>query len=241
MPGPVPLKLPGVAGAGTVRGMRHIGSLVGGIIAAPVIWVLLALSQSKSGALVGEWTESGLFDTSDLVEPAIYLVIVGIVVGLLATLRISPFGPFLVAVLFLALYALLFVNPVRLVDWLPADRAIAGRDLDLTTPLANGTLLVVALALLVSVFAIGRWRSRAVVADTTGTTVAEDPFAVAERDAHEERLSAARHRAEAEAEAEPEERVLRPDEDEVVVPAARTADDDEVVETDADGRPVRKD
>jgi len=232
--------------------MRHIGSLIGGLIAAPVIWVLLALSQNKSGETVGEWVESGLYDTADLVEPAIYLVLAGIIVGLLATLRVSPLGPFVVAVLYLALYVLLFLNPVRLVDWLPADRAIAGRDLELAVPLANGTLLVLGVALLLSVFSISRWRSRAAVAPVGGgvEVTGDDAFAVAERDAHEARLAAARDRADFEGrtdtdtptdtptDADLDERVVRPDDD-VVVPSARTGDEDDT-ELDADGRPVRR-
>jgi hypothetical protein len=73
--------------------VRHFWSLVAGVVAAPIVWVLVALGQSDSTATIDRWAETSTFHTARLIEPAVYLAAAGIVLGLIATLRISPLGP----------------------------------------------------------------------------------------------------------------------------------------------------
>jgi hypothetical protein len=50
--------------------MRHVGSLIAGMLIAPIAWLLIALGQQKSTETVAEWVQQGAFDSVDLIAPA---------------------------------------------------------------------------------------------------------------------------------------------------------------------------
>ncbi len=139
--------------------MRHLGSLLAGILIAPVAWLLIALGQQKSLATLASWQQSGGFDTADLLLPAAYLLAAGLLIGLIATLRISPLGALVAGLFYAGIYAaLLFSNPLRVRNAVPEKLTVLGRAIAPRTPLDNGTLLLVGIALLVAVFSFTRWR-----------------------------------------------------------------------------------
>ncbi len=138
--------------------MRHLLSLLAGVVVAPLAWGLIALGQSGSQDQIGDWVNTKTFDTADLIEPAIYLVVAGILLGLIATLRISPLGPLVGGLLLVAAYVGMFIAPLDVRDAIPDDWTIQDRHLALRVPLDNGTLALVGLLLVMAVFSANRWR-----------------------------------------------------------------------------------
>src|SRR2546426_591504 len=119
--------------------MRHLWSLLAGVLAAPLAWGLIAVGQARSQQTVTGWVDSRAFDTTDLIEPASYLAVAGILLGLIATLRISPLGPLVGGVLLSAVYAGLFVKPLDLRNAVPDKWELFNRHIPLRGPLDNGT------------------------------------------------------------------------------------------------------
>lgn len=138
--------------------MRHLWSLLAGLAAAPLAWVLVAVGQSRSGETVAGWAETRRYDTVDLIEPAGYLAVAGIVLGLIGTLRVSPLGPLVAGLLLAAPYAALFVDPLAVRDAVPDNWEVLDRDLTLLVPLDNGTLLLLGALLVIAAFSVQRWR-----------------------------------------------------------------------------------
>ncbi len=138
--------------------MRHLWSLLAGVVVAPLAWGLIALGQNGSRDQVGDWVSTSRFDTVDLIEPAAYLVVAGILLGLIATLRISPLGPLVGGLLLIAAYVGMFIAPLDVRDAIPDNWEILDRHLPLTEPLDNGTLALVGVLLLMAVFSVDRWR-----------------------------------------------------------------------------------
>ena len=93
--------------------MRHLWSFLAGLVVAPVTWVLVTLGQDGSSRTVDRWVEIGTFNTANLIEPAVYLGVAGILLGLVGTLRTSPLGPLVAGLLLVTPYVGMFVAPVR--------------------------------------------------------------------------------------------------------------------------------
>ena len=62
--------------------MRHLWSFLAGLAVAPVTWVLVTLGQDGSERTVDRWVEIGTYSTPNLIEPAVYLGVAGILLGL---------------------------------------------------------------------------------------------------------------------------------------------------------------
>lgn len=138
--------------------MRHLWSFLAGIVAAPLTWLLIALGQSGSARTVTGWVNSGSFNTANLIEAAAYLLVAGILLGLLGTLRVSPLGPLVAGLLLIAPYGGLFANPFAVRDAVPAGWKLLGDPLPLRLPLDNGTLFLLGALLLMATFSVQRWR-----------------------------------------------------------------------------------
>ncbi|WP_344407487.1 hypothetical protein, partial [Dactylosporangium fulvum] len=139
--------------------MRHVGSLIAGMFIAPIAWLLIAVGQQKSTKTVEDWVARGAFDSVDLLAPAAYLLGAGLLIGLIATLRISPAGPIVAGLALLATYVSLFIDPLSTMSGLPDDLELGGLTVDLTVPVANGTTAVLGLALLIAAASVKRWRT----------------------------------------------------------------------------------
>ena len=138
--------------------MRHLWSFLAGLAVAPVTWVLVTLGQDGSERTVDRWVEIGTYSTPNLIEPAVYLGVAGILLGLLGTLRFSPFGPLVAGLLLAVPYIGLFVAPFSVRDRVPDDLKLLGDPLPLRDPLDNGTLFLIGVLLLMAVFSTSRWR-----------------------------------------------------------------------------------
>jgi hypothetical protein len=139
--------------------MRHLWSLLAGLIAAPAIWVLVAAGQDGSSRWVASWVKNDSYNWANLIEPTVYLAAAAVVLGLIAVLRISPLGPIVAGLLLVAPYAGLFLAPFRVRDAVPNGWRLFGDPLPLDAPLDNGTLFLVGAMLLMATFSAQRWRS----------------------------------------------------------------------------------
>ncbi|WP_433531550.1 hypothetical protein ACQPYA_05490 [Micromonospora sp. CA-263727] len=156
--------------------MRHLWSLLAGLVVAPVTWVLLTLGQDGSAGTVDRWVEIGTSNPANLIEPAVYLAVGGIVLGLLGTLRISPLGPLVAGLLLVTPYVGLFVAPFQVRDLIPGGWEFLGDPLPLRLPVQNGTLFLVGMLLLMATFSGQRWRRwPRPVTEPTPPPVAETP------------------------------------------------------------------
>ncbi|GAB2960423.1 hypothetical protein GCM10027280_56570 [Micromonospora polyrhachis] len=138
--------------------MRHLWSFLTGIVVAPLTWVLLTLGQDGSSRTVDRWVELGTFTTANLIGPAVYLAVAGILLGLLGTLRVSPLGPLVAGLLLVAPYVKLVFDPFALREAIPGDLRILGDPLPLFLPVQNGTLFLIGTLLLIATFSRQRWR-----------------------------------------------------------------------------------
>lgn len=138
--------------------MRHLWSFLAGLVVAPVTWVLITLGQDGSGRTIHRWVELGTYSTPNLIEPAVYLGVAGILLGLLATLRFSPLGPLVAGLLLAIPYLGMFVAPFTVRDWIPEGWKMLGDPMPLRQPLENGTLFLIGMLLLMAVFSVQRWR-----------------------------------------------------------------------------------
>jgi len=139
--------------------MRHLWSFLGGLAAAPLCWLLIAIGQATSADTLTGWVDSDRYETAYLIGPAIYLLAGGIVLGVLGTLRISPAGPITAGLLLIAPYAAMFANPFAVRDAVPSDWRVVGEPLPLRLPLENGTLALVGVGLVVAAASVQRWRA----------------------------------------------------------------------------------
>jgi hypothetical protein len=159
--------------------MRHLWSLLAGVVAAPLAWLGLAAGQFGSERLVARWQEAGRFDTVDLIGPVLFLLAVGILLGLVGTLRWSPAGPLAAGILLMVPTVFMFINPFDALDAFSYDETSRwlSQDLQLWRPLANGTLLVLGTLLLMSVFSRQRWQRWPGQAAPVWATTDQEPVA----------------------------------------------------------------
>ncbi|WP_018221054.1 hypothetical protein [Salinispora pacifica] len=125
---------------------------------APVTWILVTLGQDGSARTVNRWMDIGQFNSANLIEPAVWLVVGGVLLGLLGTLRVSPIGPIVAGLLLATPYLGLALRPFAVRDRIPTDWEVLGDPLPLLLPLENGTLFLIGLLLLVAGFSGQRWR-----------------------------------------------------------------------------------
>ncbi|MGC4857090.1 hypothetical protein ACLQ24_27890 [Micromonospora sp. DT4] len=152
--------------------MRHLWSFLAGLVVAPITWALVTLGQDGSSRTVDRWVEIGTFNTANLIEPAVYLGVGGVLLGLLGTLRFSPAGPVVAGLLLVTPYVGIFVAPFEVRDAIPHDWKVFGDPLPLRLPVENGTLFLIGLLLLMATFSSQRWLrwpQPAAVAATTPT------------------------------------------------------------------------
>ncbi|MDG4789695.1 hypothetical protein O7626_27860 [Micromonospora sp. WMMD1102] len=130
--------------------MRHLGSLVFGLVSAPIIWVLsgIGLVQFNGGITRAR--------TEDMI---VGFVVIAVVAGLLAALllpRWSPVGTAAAGLLFMIMALWSMVDFGSMVDVLP--RSFLGVDFAFTAP-SGAFATLVAVLLGATVLVPQRWRS----------------------------------------------------------------------------------
>jgi hypothetical protein len=135
--------------------MRHVLSLVMGVVIAPLAWVAIAVGQGA--------TQEGV--PHGLLVSGLVLVGVGLVAGLLASLRTSPLGAVLASVVFLGASAFMYLDHDRGMDVFTTHWKVKDYPIDLASPLTTGVLAFAGGLMLMSVFSAARWRGRKPEAD----------------------------------------------------------------------------
>ncbi len=160
--------------------MRHTATLIAAIVIAPLAWILIAFGEDRSAQAFANAASNGGFHTGDFVRPLLFLGAAGILLGLIATLRVSPLGAAFAGAVYTASYVLLLVTPKRVVNLLPHHLSVAGRQADLSTPLRTGTALLLGAAMLVAVVSAARWRRWPARAEAAAVPPSVDPLATSD-------------------------------------------------------------
>jgi hypothetical protein len=144
--------------------MRHIWSLVAGVIIAPLAWFLIAFGQA---AMTEKVT---LSSEPDFLFGGLLLVGVGLVLGLIGSVRTSPVGALIAAVLYIGNTVYILLSPTSASERFGDINHVGNYEVVLSTPLHTGVLAVVGGLLLVAVFSPARWRGNSASADPNGWT-----------------------------------------------------------------------
>jgi hypothetical protein len=137
--------------------MRHIGTLIAALLIAPLAWILIAFGQERSvQALSGG--PNGFISTGSLIHPFEMLAGAGLLLGILATLRVSPLGSVVTGLGYSISYILMVVAPEGALRLFGHSFSVAGRRIDLSVPVRNGTTLLIGVLMLVAILSLGRWR-----------------------------------------------------------------------------------
>jgi hypothetical protein len=138
--------------------MRHLGSLLTGLVVTPLAWVLIAYGQ---GHTYRSWNDDPAH-AYWWYEPVVFLAVAGLLIGLLASTRISPVGPLFAGAVYLTAGVGGLANET-IYKLVPKGFTITLGGLDRTfalrTPIDTGTAILLGVALLVAVVSIGRWRA----------------------------------------------------------------------------------
>ncbi|HEX6076653.1 MAG TPA: hypothetical protein VFZ32_15490 [Micromonosporaceae bacterium] len=132
--------------------MRHLISLLLGLVIAPAVWIAAGLGQAK----LIQATDSGLTLRGATV-PLVALAAAGLVFGVIATTRVSPAGPLTAGLLIVGIQVAYLARPERITELLPEE--ILGTQDVLTLPAATGLGAVLGVGLMVAIFSLGRWRN----------------------------------------------------------------------------------
>lgn len=134
--------------------MRHFLSLLAGLVIAPVVWIVTGLGQVKLGlAMRAEGWDSGRALTALAV-----LAAAGLLIGLIASTRISPLGPVIVGLLFLGAQVLFAARPTAVPKLGSTKLLGVDAGIIVVTPPATGLPAVLGAGMLVALLSIGRWR-----------------------------------------------------------------------------------
>ncbi|BCJ28377.1 hypothetical protein AB0I55_27120 [Actinocatenispora sera] len=133
--------------------MRHLTSLIAGIVVAIVAWGVLGWAQAKLGATAVSGISSHNWGTYSW--PLLFLAIGGLLIGLIASTRISPSGPLIAGIGYLVLQAL-YVQWPGFLNWLP--HSVLGQTDIWTRPARSGLFAVLGLAMLVAIASVRRWQ-----------------------------------------------------------------------------------
>jgi hypothetical protein len=134
--------------------MRHIGTLIAAILIAPVAWLMLAAGQDRSVQAFANGPAYG----RDFRHPLELLLGAGLLLGILATLRLSPIGSGLTGAVYVLSYLGLLVSPQGTLSLFGRGVSVDGHHIDTATPVRSGTSFVLGALMLMAVFSVGRWR-----------------------------------------------------------------------------------
>ena len=156
--------------------MRHVWTMITAVFVAPLAWLLLAYGQDRTLQAFANEEGAGAFAAGDFVRPALCLAAAGLLLGLIATLRLSPLGAVLTGLVYTASYLALLVDPDSVLGLFPKNVSFAGRSVDPTMPLRTGGALLLGALLLVGVVSV---RAVAAVADAGDVVDEVEPSNVA--------------------------------------------------------------
>ena len=154
--------------------MRHLRTVIAAAVVGPLSWILFAAGQGRSVRAFENAPDGGVPDSGDFLRPVLVLAAAGVLLGLIATLRISPLGAALAGLLYSASYLGLLFNPGMVTDLLDHTPTLAGYEIDLMAPVRTGTSLLAGSLMLVAVVSARSWRRWPEPTTDTDTALATD-------------------------------------------------------------------
>lgn len=148
--------------------MRHLWSLIAGVVLAPIVWAVAAFGQAVT-AQVGANGAPTSFDSKLLIAAAAF-VGAGLVFGIIGTLRVSPVGPLIAGLAYLGCYGFAIAAPGTANDAFDRVTKVGDYQVHYASALTTGLIPVLGAALLMAVFSPGRWRSWPKAADEAAAT-----------------------------------------------------------------------
>jgi hypothetical protein len=131
------------------------------MVVTPLVWLLVAVGQGATGkALPSESSTPG-----QLIVGGSVLVGVGLLAGLIASLRTSPTGAMFGGLIFVLASTYMYMDHVRGLKIFTTYWEVKGYPVNLATPLTSGVLAFAGGMLLMSIFSGARWRGRNVESD----------------------------------------------------------------------------
>ena len=137
--------------------MRHLGTVIAAVVLGPVVWLLLAFGQGRYTQHFTNLQDGKADDAARFAVPALLLGAAGLLLGVIAMLRLSPLGAVLVGLFYVATGVGPAISP-GLLDLLDHKPSVAGHEIDLASPARTGTTLILGALLLVGAASVHRWR-----------------------------------------------------------------------------------
>lgn len=134
--------------------MRHVWSLIAGILITPLAWFLIAFGQ---GAMSRGQASDGVQD--DVILGGLLIIGVGLLLGLVSSLRTSPVGALVGGLIFVGAAAFALIRPIDALEVFSREVVLGDYKTNIADPLNHGTLAVAGGMLLIAVFSAARWRS----------------------------------------------------------------------------------
>ncbi|GIF98440.1 hypothetical protein Cci01nite_35340 [Catellatospora citrea] len=133
--------------------MRHVWSLLAGIVITPLAWFAVAYGQ----AVMFDAAQVG--GTRPLWLGLVLFAAVGLLLGLVGSLRVSPAGPLFVALSYVGATAFLIARPEAAKQALPDLVEVSGTLVVPLSPVSTGVLGLIGAMLLIAAASLQRWRS----------------------------------------------------------------------------------
>lgn len=137
--------------------MRHLWSLIAGVVLAPIVWAVAAYGQAVTAQVLAGGAPTS-FESKLLIAAAAF-VGAGLVFGIIGTLRVSPIGPIVAGLFYLGSYAVAVFAPATANDAFNRVTKVGDYEVHYATAVTTGLIPVLGAALLMAVFSAGRWRA----------------------------------------------------------------------------------
>lgn len=140
--------------------MRHVWSLIAGVVIAPSAWFLIAFGQGamSRGQALNDFK-------GDFILGGLLVVGVGLLLGLISSLRVSPVGALVTSLVYLGASMFALFARQDALKVFSQEVTLGDYKTNLADPLNTSVLAVVGGMLLIAVFSPARWRGA--TAETT--------------------------------------------------------------------------
>jgi hypothetical protein len=155
--------------------MRHLWSLIAGVVLAPIVWAAAAYGQAVTAQVSANGAPTS-FESKMLIAAAAF-VGAGLVFGIIGTLRLSPVGPLVAGLAYLACYGFAIAAPGTAKDAFDRVTKVGDYQIHYASALTTGLIPVLGAAALMAVFSAGRWRTWPTGAEA-GTPVSTDTSSI---------------------------------------------------------------
>jgi hypothetical protein len=136
--------------------MRHVWSLIAGVVIAALAWFLIAFGQ---GAMISGQAANDF--KGEFILGGLLIAGVGLLLGLVSSLRTSPVGALVASLVYLGASMFTLFARADALKVFSREVNIGDYTSNLATPITTSVLAVAGGMLLVAVFSPARWRGAA--------------------------------------------------------------------------------